>query len=86
MNDANANRFSPTLELFDSIEKEENGGDGGDERMFFTDAIEQGGVSCEVVVEEKSGRVIAGIERDEEAIFCITERTTTTVTEAGRSA
>ena len=69
MNDANANRFSPTLELFDSIEKEESGGDGGDERMFFTDAIERGGVSCEVVVEEKSGRVIAGIERDEEGDF-----------------
>ena len=73
MNDAgNAkNRFSPTLELFDAIEKEESGGGdgGGDERMFFIDAIEQGGVSCEVVVEEKSGRAMAGIERDEEGDF-----------------
>ena len=58
--------FSPTLGLFDAAEEE-----GNDTNVFFTNTIEnpESGVTCEVVVDAKSGMAKAGIERDEDGDF-----------------
>lgn len=58
--------FSPTLGLFDAAEEE-----GNDTNVFFTNTIEnpESGVTCEVLVDAKSGMAKAGIERDEDGDF-----------------